>query len=256
SAIMSLLKVPLLMLGSIAVHTTMTSPNPAAPTERQLKPSGLERIAPKWAPVLLKGVFWGLGIAECVTILAQHFPHLETISQALDPNNGAAHLTLTPTFLAGFISSIVGTSIRLHCYSRLQKHFTFELSTRPDQQLVTDGAYGLVRHPSYLGALFSGIGAALCVFVPGSWLVACSGLVRPGEAWEPKISAIWAVALTLAAVGLGSRIRKEDRMMKERFGKEWEDWVGRVPYRLVPFRALYTPRGRSSGHEDRSELHL
>ncbi len=31
-----------------------------------------------------------------------------------------------------------------------------------------------------------------------------------------------------------ARIKKEDDMLRKEFGRSWEQWVERVPYRIIP----------------------
>lgn len=128
---------------------------------------------------------------------------------------------------------VTGAWIRRRCYATLGKFFTFDLSIRKDHKLVTSGPYSIVRHPSYTGVVFVGIGSALFHATAGSWLVECSGLF-PNGAHGKGLYIYWVVQLALAFAGIFKRINREDAMLKKTFGKQWVEWAQTVPYCLVP----------------------
>ncbi|KAJ7749419.1 hypothetical protein B0H16DRAFT_1319342 [Mycena metata] len=233
---MSTLKIPLLLAVAVGTHTTMTPPNPPPTPAEQLTltPSGWELVAPKWIPFLLKGLFLTCTLAEATVLLPRLLPQLASVPFAqqtlefLDPAHSAPRLALTPLFLTGAALNIVGSAVRARCYATLRTHFTFELGLKQDHQLVTTGPYAIVRHPSYTGALLASVGVLMCTFAPGEWAMECTRLfTRRGAA------AIWAAVL-LGVVGLRGRMKREDQMLKERFGKEWETWATRVPWWILP----------------------
>ncbi|KAJ7662615.1 hypothetical protein DFH06DRAFT_1190478 [Mycena polygramma] len=229
----SVLKVPLLLAVALGTHLTMTPPNPPPAPSEQLAPRGIERVAPKWIPLLIKGLFLCCIVSESLVILVQRFPSFPfaaRILATLDPVGGASRLTLTRSFLVGVLLNAAGTALRVYCYAALRSLFTFELGIRTDHHLVTSGVYSVVRHPSYSGGVLSGIGVALCTLTRGAWIVECTGLAAPRSA----VAAVWAVGLSGASIGLRTRMRKEDGMLKERFGREWDEWAKRVPWWLVP----------------------
>ncbi|KAN0080181.1 hypothetical protein V8E55_009747, partial [Tylopilus felleus] len=55
---------------------------------------------------------------------------------------------LTPTFLAGTLLILVGSFLRVHCFHALGPSFTLQLSIHPTP--VTDGMYGIIRHPNQI----------------------------------------------------------------------------------------------------------
>ncbi|MFN0179521.1 MAG: methyltransferase family protein [Gemmatimonadales bacterium] len=77
--------------------------------------------------------------------------------------------------------------------------------------LNTTGVYSIVRHPLYLGNLFTWVGLALAT-----------------SAW-------WAPVVTFLGFGVfyGSIIVAEEAFLGRRFGEEYLRWVGQTP-RLVP----------------------
>jgi len=69
-------------------------------------------------------------------------------------------------FAAGTALLLCGSLLRRHCWRMLGASFTGDVRARPDQEVVTRGAYAWLRHPSYTAGIMmmSGIGIAL-----GSW---------------------------------------------------------------------------------------
>ena len=72
----------------------------------------------------------------------------------------------TAVFLAGVATLVSGSLLRRHCWRMLGASFTGDVRASADQQVVTRGAYALLRHPSYTAGIMlnAGIGIAL-----GSW---------------------------------------------------------------------------------------
>ena len=67
----------------------------------------------------------------------------------------------TPLFFLGAFLAALGGYIRYCCFRALGRLFTFEMSIRDEHELITDGPYGVVRHPSYTGAILTVIGIIL-----------------------------------------------------------------------------------------------
>ncbi|KAJ7679862.1 hypothetical protein B0H17DRAFT_943806 [Mycena rosella] len=233
---MSLLKIPLLLSVALGIHITMSPPNPAPSATEKLPPTGLERIAPRF-PILLKAGFGVFCLAEIAVIAAQcvapnssYFPAATWLLGTLDPSRREAHLKITPIFLLGWTLKPYATTIfaRTSHVVCLRIFFTFELSIRRDHHLITTGVYSVVRHPSHTGAFLAAIGVALWHLTPGAWVTECSGL-PPGT-----VVPIWVVGLSIACAGLDARMRKEDRMLRDRFRTEWDAWSACVRYKIFP----------------------
>jgi len=94
----------------------------------------------------------------------------------------------------------------------LGKSFTGDVRARPDQPIVTTGAYALLRHPSYTAGILmnAGIGVAL-----GSWG-----------------STIVLVVASLAVYGY--RIAVEERALLAVVGEPYREFM-RSRRRLIPF---------------------
>ena len=125
----------------------------------------------------------------------------------------------------------ISATLRLLAFRTLGKNFTFQLA-KPDQ-LITTGLYSYVQHPSY-GPLFVLIGATIMQFLPFDAGAAC---FLPPEFVDIWVTWRWyflAFAMAIVAGGITVRVRDEEAMLKETFGKQWVDWHRRTP-RFVPF---------------------
>ncbi|THH12806.1 hypothetical protein EW146_g7339 [Bondarzewia mesenterica] len=141
-------------------------------------------------------------------------------------------IRITPTFIIGLSLILLCAYIRTACYRALGHFFTFEVSILPKQKLVTSGPYAWVRHPSYTGALFGLAGVAVMVLSNGSWARECGWL-------GTKVGNIFKMAFMLCISGFSIvfvwRTYREDELLKEEFGLDWETWRRSVRYKLVPW---------------------
>ncbi|KAI1147921.1 hypothetical protein F4825DRAFT_435798 [Nemania diffusa] len=125
----------------------------------------------------------------------------------------------------------VGIPLRLGPYATLGKNFTFALA-EPDR-LTTSGIYRYVQHPSYTGL----VTLILCnVSLVGRSDGALSCWCPPRLFPYLRI-AEWVLApvgvLALLFV-VWTRVRQEERMLRAKFGTEWEEWHARTP-RFIPW---------------------
>jgi protein-S-isoprenylcysteine O-methyltransferase Ste14 len=88
-------------------------------------------------------------------------------------------------FWVGTAMMVSGSLLRRHCWRMLGTSFTGDVQARPDQQVVTRGAYSKLRHPSYTGAILinTGMGIAL-----GTWAGALLLLVASFAVYGYRIS--------------------------------------------------------------------
>jgi len=104
----------------------------------------------------------------------------------------------------------VGGALRLWPVAVLGHRFSGLVAIQPNHRLQTIGAYGVIRHPSYLGLLVSTFGWALAF--------------RSGVG----------LALTvLLLVPLIARIKAEENLLASQFGAEYDAFRART-WRLVP----------------------
>lgn len=135
----------------------------------------------------------------------------------------------TSSWVIPFVA--VAAAIRLHAFNELGVNFTFDL--HDPNRLITTGMYKYVQHPSYTSAVLSLVAGT-------AWFVRADG---PAGALLPPaaFNAIkkWQVAY-YAAVGtflifaIRMRVGDEEKMLRNKFGKEWEEWHERTP-RFLPF---------------------
>ncbi len=111
----------------------------------------------------------------------------------------------------GLILFVVGVGIRLAGKRALGKYYSYGLRVLPDHKLVTSGIYRYVRHP---------ISLAVLIYGPGIPLI---------------FSSFYGFLITLALIPLVLyRITIEERMLIQKFGDEYRDYVKRTK-KLIPF---------------------
>ncbi|KAH0833430.1 hypothetical protein J3R83DRAFT_12543 [Lanmaoa asiatica] len=159
-------------------------------------------------------------------------PSSGTISAALKVLGPAEASKLTVPFVLGASLVVASGIIRAQCYRALGPYFTFKQCICKDHKLITTGPYAVVRHPGYLGLLMSIFGSGIMYAEPGSWLQK-SGMLN--VRWVKVAATVMCLINAASIVTLICRPGEEDRYLSERFGQEWEDWAGRVKYKLVPF---------------------
>ena len=93
----------------------------------------------------------------------------------------------------------------------LGRRFSGLVAIQPGHRLVTDGIYGVIRHPSYLGLL-----------VNAARLGAGVSLGRRRRC-----------STALTVVILIGRIRSEEALLQSQFGAEYDAYRART-WRLVP----------------------
>ncbi len=119
------------------------------------------------------------------------------------------HVTI---YLAGCAVMVAGSLLRRHCWRMLGQSFTGDVRARVDQQVVTSGAYSLVRHPSYTAGIILNTGLGLAL---GSW------------------GSTLLMGVTSFAVYV-YRMNVEERALAAAIGEPYIDFM-RTRKRLVPF---------------------
>jgi len=105
---------------------------------------------------------------------------------------------------------VAGGALRIWPVFVLGRRFSGLVAIQPGHELVTDGVYGMIRHPSYLGLLINSLGWAL-TFRSGAGVLLTALLLPP----------------------LLARIRAEETLLRTQFGGEYDAYRSRT-YRLVP----------------------
>ena len=104
----------------------------------------------------------------------------------------------------------VGGALRIWPVFVLGNRFSGLVAIQPGHTLVTNGIYGVIRHPSYLGLLMNSLG----------WAFAFRSLVG-------------VLLAVLIVPPLVARISAEERLLSSQFGDEYDAYRNRT-WRLVP----------------------
>jgi protein-S-isoprenylcysteine O-methyltransferase Ste14 len=115
-------------------------------------------------------------------------------------------------FLVGVGLLVAGSLLRRHCWRMLGASFTGDVRASADQEVVTRGAYAVLRHPSYTAGIIlnTAVGIAL-----GGWASA--------------------VILAVASFAVYAfRIKVEERALLATIGEPYARFL-RTRKRLIPF---------------------
>jgi protein-S-isoprenylcysteine O-methyltransferase Ste14 len=110
----------------------------------------------------------------------------------------------------GIVLFAVGGALRIWPVFVLGRRFSGLVAIQPGHTLVTDGIYGIIRHPSYLGLLVNALGWALA-FRSGVGVLLTVLLIPP----------------------LVVRMNAEERLLGAQFGDEYGAYRARTS-RLIP----------------------
>ncbi len=80
-----------------------------------------------------------------------------------------------PAYFGGLGLIVTGMLLRMHCWRELGTFFTHTVTIADDHRVVDGGAYRLLRHPSYLGALLTLMGLGLVLGNYASLMLMCIG---------------------------------------------------------------------------------
>jgi protein-S-isoprenylcysteine O-methyltransferase Ste14 len=110
----------------------------------------------------------------------------------------------------GVILFAAGGALRIWPVFVLGNRFSGLVAIQPGHSLVTNGIYGVIRHPSYLGLLVNSLG------------------------WALTFRSLVGVVLTALIVPpLLARISAEERLLNSQFGDEYETYRNHT-WRLIP----------------------
>ena len=115
--------------------------------------------------------------------------------------------------ILGVILLVTGYVIHLGYAHKEMKKYGVQTHQHSMQvrTLITSGPYSKVRHPGYSGLVLIYFGFALGFAV----------------VWMLVPAVIFTILTCLTAI-------KEEEFLKERFGKEYEEYARRVPWRFIP----------------------
>jgi protein-S-isoprenylcysteine O-methyltransferase Ste14 len=130
------------------------------------------------------------------------------VASALDHRFGWSSVP-TPICLLGLVLVAVGLSVMMLVVIQ-NNYAAATVRVEPGQKVISTGLYGLVRHPMYTGNVIMMVGIPVAL---GSY---------------------WGLAfVTLGLIVLVSRIRDEEKLLKEELGG-YREYTQKVRYRLVP----------------------
>jgi protein-S-isoprenylcysteine O-methyltransferase Ste14 len=110
----------------------------------------------------------------------------------------------------GVVLFAAGGALRLWPVFVLGNRFSGLVAIQPGHTLVTNGVYGVIRHPSCLGLFVNSLG----------W----------GLAFRSGVGVLLSL---LTMLPLLARIRAEERLLRSQFGDEYETYCARTS-RLIP----------------------
>ncbi|KAL0954896.1 hypothetical protein HGRIS_003829 [Hohenbuehelia grisea] len=232
----SLLKPLGFAVAAYSYRRAITPPLPPPnPTDRIFAETLFEK-SQRHLSLFMRSFLAILFITEIIVDIVAAYPQsappaiLQTICPRAAHSDVTSLLKMSPIFLAGLSLTILGAQLRLSCFRTMGKQFTFEVTLRHSHKLITAGPYGYARHPSYFGSVMMISGSVLLMLDEGGWLRQC------GVLWKPFGIPVTAfVALSAWTLhSLWARTWLEDANLRERFGKEWEQYRVKVPYRMVP----------------------
>lgn len=155
---------------------------------------------------------------------------LDLFPQIMPVNHTTAARTFNSQLAVGLLLTIAATALRFTAFHTLGKLFTFQLAILPEHKLITHGIYAYCRHPSYTATPFIFLGVLLTITAPGSVLY--DGL---GVDSMMKVMTVLGMAAIRGSYVLVGRAEIEDQVLQNEFGKEWEEWVRKVPYKFIPY---------------------
>jgi protein-S-isoprenylcysteine O-methyltransferase Ste14 len=110
----------------------------------------------------------------------------------------------------GVFLYLTGGALRIWPIFVLGRRFSGLVAIQPGHELVTDGVYRIIRHPSYLGMLILMFGWALA-FRSGAGVILAALIIPP----------------------ILARIRSEEALLRAQFGEQYEAYCRRTS-RLIP----------------------
>jgi protein-S-isoprenylcysteine O-methyltransferase Ste14 len=115
-------------------------------------------------------------------------------------------------FWAGIALMLIGVALRSWAVRTLGRYFLPVVAVRADQQVVRDGPYKLIRHPTYSGALLTLLGLGLAL-----------------TNWAALVA-----LLGCALAGLAYRVRIEEQALLRALGQPYREYMTQTT-RFVPF---------------------
>jgi protein-S-isoprenylcysteine O-methyltransferase Ste14 len=212
----------------LCTYTTFLCGQPPNPTPYDSKtPDSMKPVVSPSGLFIRSSINVTFGILHALLILNYPSPNPLICPNSSNLNPSLFAWTTRSTISVVFV--LLGSAIRLSAFRTLGQNFTFRLA-KP-QTLITSGMYKYVQHPSYTGAALIMIGNFALLLSPsgvmGCWL----------PAWLVEATRFWRAIGNMLVGGIHvfiwKRLCDEEAMMKEAFGKEWEEW-NKKTWRFIP----------------------
>lgn len=146
---------------------------------------------------------WVIGVFALIGLLEAYWP-------AYTDRQGFWTIDGEAIRWCGVVLFAAGGALRLWPVFVLGDRFSGLVAIQPGHTLVTDGIYGVIRHPSYLGLLINAVG------------------------WALTFRSVVGVLLTALLIPpLLARIRAEEALLRSHFGSAYETYCARTS-RLIP----------------------
>lgn len=225
----TLLAVAMVVAGYL-VAKCATPPNPPPEEKDRHSTDRIQWLVGSFAIVSRRMALAVILYHALLTMLPEYAPTRLSQLCRQPENRTPALFTWSATTIASLLSIYAGAFVRLAAYGGLGRYFTFHLAA--PGQLVTTGVYRWIQHPSYTGVFLLILGnaglflrwdATPACFIPGSTLAWVRG-------WG---FSVYAADFVFGTYTLMMRVRDEEGMLRQHFGKEWEDWH-RATKRFIP----------------------
>ncbi|KAK3356699.1 isoprenylcysteine carboxyl methyltransferase [Lasiosphaeria hispida] len=225
------------LFSAALTHRAWTPPNPS-PTHGSSSPSSSP------LPKDDAGIIWRRAqtrrlVASILwlvhALFTLFYPTPPTLFCPNPDNLSPILFTWTPFATAVIAIIAIAAPIRLLAFEQLGENFTFRLARPKTKRLVTTGLYRFVQHPSYPTnwlilvanlALLLRLDGVLGCFLPNAVVKFAMG----GGVWLGVLVGVGGLAMW----GVWTRVKHEEAMLKEVFGKEWEEYHARTK-RFVPW---------------------
>jgi len=222
-----------MLVSAAGTYVSLSPPNPVARSTPSVDDTirRLHLASKHTTEILLAPL--GL-LALQTSSLALLYPHIPPYLLRYGAENGLNPDLVTwsaATSVPLALILCVGIPLRQVPYASLGRNFTFTLT--PPDRLTTTGIYRYVQHPGYVGiivliacnfVLLGRTDGVLSCWIPPNW----------HQAVRKPIWVLESVAYTLLVFAIRTRIGQEERMLRAKFGVEWEGWHEKTA-RFIPW---------------------
>ncbi|KAL4255250.1 Protein-S-isoprenylcysteine O-methyltransferase [Pleurotus pulmonarius] len=216
----------LVLVNGISFYLTLTPPNRPVPKSRQIIQSMYEKTILVHI-LAMKTFICSVCLLHILSSFTEGVLDLCAAGPSYNPSTTPSKIMITATCM-GFAMN----AIRLWCFATLGDHFDFQVNIKKTHRLITSGPYSFVRHPSYTSGYGVFIAVTLVMFSEDHWFSRCARRSAVGR----MVGWLWFVELAMLGYNfLVVRTNVEDEGLKKHFGKEWDEWAARVPYRIFPY---------------------